>query len=43
MLTILIVAKKHAPIEAGDAWTQGALKLGWPKIEDSSNPGKYTI
>jgi choline dehydrogenase-like flavoprotein len=34
----ITISKKHAPIEAGDAWTQGALKLGWPKIEDSSNP-----
>jgi len=34
----ITIVKNHFPSPASDAWTEAALKLGWPKIEDASNP-----
>lgn len=34
----ITISKKHFASPATDEWTQAALKLGYPKIEDASNP-----
>lgn len=34
----ITIGKNHAPSPASDEWTAAALRLGWPKLADASNP-----
>ena len=34
----ITISKKHFPSPATDEYTAAALRLGWPKIEDATNP-----
>lgn len=34
----ITIGKNHAPSPASDEWTAAALRLGWPKLQDASNP-----